>query len=265
MRRDERFVVGERAHLDVSVAAGQLEVITAVGNEIHIAADGSNADELEISQIGDTVSIRESPRWLSRNRSIRLLVEVPERTPLTVKGSSIDVVMRGSLGEVRCRTASGDVQIDDVERLEVSTASGDVRARSVNGDAEFNSASGDVSLTTVTGRLTAQLASGDLVADVVGAGLAIGTSSGDVRIGRCDGSDINIKTVSGDIVLGLPTGIRVDPDISTMSGKVSLPSAASRPADASASSASAESSAERRSVRLRLRAVSGDVRILRVG
>ena len=256
MRRDERFEVGERAHLDVSIAAGQLEVIATARNEIHVAVDGSNADELEITQIGDTVSIRESPRWLSRNRSIRLLVEVPTRTPLTIKSSSMDVVVRGSVGEVRGRSASGDVQIEEADRVEVYTASGEVRVRTVNGDAEFNTASGDVSLTTVTGRLTAQLASGDIVADVVGGGLAIGTSSGDVRIGRCDGSDLNVKTVSGDIVLGLPAGIRVEPDISTMSGKVSLPSAASKPSD---------STAERRSVRLRLRAVSGDVRIERAG
>jgi len=255
MRRDERFVVGERAHLDVSVAAGQLEVIATATSEIHVAVDGSNADELDISQIGDTVSIRESPRWLSRNRSIRLLVEVPTRTPLTINCSSMDVVIRGAVGEMRCRTASGDVHIDEAERVEVSTASGDVRARAINGDAEFNTASGDVTLTAVKGRLTAQLASGDIIADVVGGGLAVGTSSGDVRIGRCDGSDLNVKTVSGDIVLGLPTGIRVEPDIATLSGKVSLPTAAAKPSDAGA---------ERRSVRLRLRAVSGDVRIVRV-
>ena len=268
MRRDERFVVGDRAHLDVSVAAGQLEVIAGSANEIRVAVDGSNADELEISQIGDTVSIRESPRWLSRNRSIRLLVEVPPRTPLTVKSSSMDVVARGQFGELRCRTASGDVHLDDVDRLEVSTASGDVRVRVVNGDAEFNSASGDVTATTVTGRLTAQLASGDLVADIVGEGLSIGTSSGDVRIGRCDGSDINIKTVSGDIVVGLPTGIRVDPDIATMSGKVSLPSAASKPSKQPSEQSTEQPNGqptERRSVRLRLRAVSGDVRVLRAG
>lgn len=259
MRRDERYVVGERAHLDVSVAAGQLEVVASASTEIRVAVDGSNADELEITQIGDTVSIRESPRWLSRNRSIRMLVEVPARTPLTIKTGSADVVLRGPVGEVRCRTASGDVHADDVERIEVSTASGEVRVRSVSGDAEFSTASGDVAVTTVTGRLTAQLASGDLVADVVGAGLAIGTSSGDVRVGRCDGSDINVKTVSGDIVVGLPTGIRVEPDIATMSGKVSLPSGASPPRE------HADAASDRRSVRLRLRAVSGDIRIVRVG
>jgi DUF4097 and DUF4098 domain-containing protein YvlB len=123
------------------------------------------------------------------------------------------------------------------------------------GDAGFNSASGDVIVTTVNGRLTAQLASGDLTADAVGSALDVGTASGDVRIGRCDGSEISVKTVSGDIKLGLPGGIRVEPNISTMSGKVTLPQAASQPAD---------NSVERRSVRVRLRTVSGDVRIERV-
>jgi DUF4097 and DUF4098 domain-containing protein YvlB len=77
-----------------------------------------------------------------------------------------------------------------------------------------------------------------------------------VRIGRCDGAEISVKTVSGDIVIGLPTGIRVEPDIATMSGKVSLPAAASKPNERGAI-------AERRAVRLRLRAVSGDIRVLR--
>jgi DUF4097 and DUF4098 domain-containing protein YvlB len=255
MRRDERFAVGERAQLDVEVAAGRLEVIAAGGDEIRVTVESSNADDLDISQIGDTVSIRENTRWLSRSRSIRILVEVPPRAALSIKGSSTDVMLRGALGEVRCRTASGDVRMDDVDRLEVSTASGDIRVRSVTGDASFNTASGDVTVTTAAGRLSAQLASGDLTADAVGSTLDVGTASGDVRIDRCDGSEINIKTVSGDIRLGLPSGIRVDPNIVTMSGKVLLPPPAPK---------SADSSVERRSVRLRLRTVSGDVRVERV-
>jgi DUF4097 and DUF4098 domain-containing protein YvlB len=101
--------------------------------------------------------------------------------------------------------------------------------------------------------LHANTASGDVRADTVTDDLAAGTASGDVRIGRCDGSDINVKSVSGDIHIGLPTGIRVEPDISSLSGSTRLPPPAKNAPDG-----------PRRAVRLRLRTVSGDITIERI-
>ncbi len=255
MRSELRFNVGERANVDVDVAAGTLELHVGPVGIICVSFDVANDDDLSITQIGDTVSIVEKSRWISRGRQSRIVVQVPHRSDLSVKAASLDVITRGPLGSVRCRSASGDVEVDVVDRIDVSTASGDVRVGTVNGNAGFNTTSGEIKVRALSGRLTAQLTSGDLAADVVGAGVQVGTASGDVRIGRCDGSDIQIKTVSGRIRLGLPAGIRVDPEIATMSGKVSLP----KPAPSLI-----EPSAERRSVRVRLRSVSGDIRIDRI-
>ena len=74
-----------------------------------------------------------------------------------------------------------------------------------------------------------------------------------MNIRHYTGASVEIRTVSGDVRLGLPTGIRVEPEITTMSGKVSLPS----PAEPTASG-------ERRAVKVRLRTVSGDIRIERI-
>jgi len=79
----------------------------------------------------------------------------------------------GSVGSVRCRSASGDVELDEVDRIDATTASGDVRVNSVKGDAGFVTSSGDVNVGQMAGRLTAQLASGDLAATQVGAGLQV--------------------------------------------------------------------------------------------
>jgi len=61
--------------------------------------------------------------------------------------------------------------------------------------------------------------------------------------------------VSGDITIGLPSGIRVDPDLATFSGKTRLP----RPRPES----SAPSEVPRRLVRVAVKTVSGDITIER--
>ena len=61
-----------------------------------------------------------------------------------------------------------------------------------------------------------------------------------------------MKTVSGDITVGLPSGIRVDADINTLSGRTRLPDPAA-----------GDPAAPRRPVRLRLRSVSGNIRVER--
>ena len=80
--------------------------------------------------------------------------------------------------------------------------------------------------------------------------MQIGTASGNVVVDKCAGDMISIKTMSGNITLGLPTGIRVEPDISTMSGRVSLPDPAS-----------SSGNEDRRVVRVRLNSMSGNIRI----
>lgn len=254
MRRDEHFQVGERAHLVVDIPAGDLQVSVVESGVIRVSVDASNVDGFEIAQIGDTVTVTESARWLSRSRNVRIAAEVPTRADITVKSASSSVSARGALGAVRVRSQSGDIDLDEVQRLDVSTASGDARVNIVNGDAGFKTASGDIAVQSTSGRLGASSASGDLVAQYVGGGVDVGTASGDVMIGRCNGDDVNVKTVSGDIRVGLPSGIRVEPEINTISGSVTLPKQA----------APATPGVERRTVRVRLRSTSGDIRISRV-
>ena len=110
------------------------------------------------------------------------------------------------------------------------------------GEVHASSASGDIRVGTVGGALTASSASGDVSADRVGGDVEVGTTSGDVRLKRCDGDDIAVKTVSGDITIGLPSGIRVLPEISTLSGSTSLPTGPVAAADV-----------PKRTVRLRVR------------
>lgn len=250
MRRDESFAVGQHVVLEVELPAGSILLRTGPAGVVAVSVDSSAADAFEVGQIGDNVFVRAT----RRARSGRLVVGVPTGTDVDIKGASVDLTAQGALGTMRVRSASGNVRADDLVRVDISLASGDTRIELVRNDATVKATSGDVSLRQVGGRLGVTLASGDLFVDEIAGDTEVETASGDVTIRRCDGSAIGIRTVSGDIRLGLPAGIRVDPEISTMSGRLSLPEPSPSRSDE-----------QRRSARVRLRSVSGDIRIDRAG
>jgi hypothetical protein len=248
VRRDETFQVGEHAVVDVELPAGSLLVRAGTSGSVAVSIDSSNADHIEVAQVGDDISIRAT----RRGRSARIAIDVPVGTDVLVRGASLEVVARGALGSLRVRTASGDVRADDVVRADITVASGDLRLELVRENGEFKATSGDIVVRSVGGRLAASLASGDLHVAEVGGDVDVETASGDITIERCLGGAVIARTLSGDLRIGLPSGIRVDPEISTMSGKVRLPEPSGTRIDG-----------ERRSVRVRLRSVSGDIRIER--
>jgi Toastrack DUF4097 len=254
VRRHERFEVGDRPRVEVHVPAGSVEVRAGAPAVIEITIDAAEPGDFEVDQVGDTVSVRQASRWRTRSRSVRVTAIVPSGTDAEVTSGSAGVHLVGDLGVCRVRTASGNTEVDLVARLDASTASGDVRIGEVTGDANLNTASGDCTIGTVEGRLSVSTASGDLRADFVGGDLNAGTASGSVRIRRCDGGEVAVKTVSGDIAVGLPSGIRVEAEINTLSGRMRLPDPAT-----------GDPAVARRPVRLRLRSVSGNIRVERIG
>lgn len=256
MIRQEQWPVGEHPTLEVNVPVGVVEVHVGDAGIIQLTLDSSSAAEFEISKIGDRVAVRHPSRWSIRGRSCRVSVTVPAGTDVSVDVASADVRLSGRLGNVRIRTASGGIQTDGAARLEITTASGDVTGGAVEGDVSISTVSGDCTLGTVGGSVDATLTSGELRIDRCVGDLNVRSTSGSTRIGHCDGSDISVRSISGDVRMGLPTGIRVEADISTVSGKASMP----EPAPATTPGTTA---GERRPVRVKLKTVSGDIRIIR--
>lgn len=249
----QEFDAAGPAELDVSMASGQLVVEAGAPGGLVVEIDGRD-DEWEVVQVGSTVAVR--PVRRRRLRSARINVRLPAGSRVSVASASADVRAYGALGDVRAKTSSGDIVVGDVADLDVSTSSGDVRAADVSGVARISAVSGDVRLERVAGRLDATSTAGDILVDVVGGDVQVSTVAGDVRILRFDGVDLGVKTVAGDVALGLPSGIRVAPDISTFAGEVGMPS----PADGGDRTDATE---PRRRVTVACKTVSGDITIRR--
>lgn len=254
MSRNEQWQVGERPLLDVRVPVGSIEIFSGAEGIVQLTVDAPDADDFDIFKAGDRVSVRHPSRWRMRGRNSRIVAQVPAGTDVEVNSTSGEVRLTGRLGAVRVHTASGNIEVGDAARLDITTASGQLTGGAIGGEATISSVSGDCTLRCVDGTLAATLTSGDLRVDECGGDLTVASTSGDVRVSRCRGSDISVRSISGDVRVGLPTGIRVEAEISTLSGRASLPDAAPSAVGG-----------ERRAVRLHLKTISGDIRVERTG
>jgi DUF4097 and DUF4098 domain-containing protein YvlB len=254
MSRNESWQVGERPSLDVRVPVGTVEVYTGDAGVIQLTIDSTDEDDFEVYKTGDRVSVRHPSRWGRRGRQTRIVAHVPAGTDTEINSASGEVRLVGSLGAVRIHSGSGDIALGDASKLDITTASGDISCGDISGDTNISSVSGDCTLRHVGGRLEATLTSGDLRVEMCDGDVLIASTSGDVRVGRCCGTDISVRSISGDVRVGLPAGIRVEAELSTLSGRAMLPD----PVPAS-------DHTDRRPVRLQLKTVSGDIRVERTG
>ncbi len=251
MNLRHEFEIGSGPEIDVSVDSGRVLVTTGVADRIVVDIDG-RPDDWEIDHVGSVVTVRPVRRW--RARSARVHLVVPDGCRISVRTASADVRLDGRFGETKVTTASGAVDAGPADGLHVSTTSGEVMADDVGGDVDLSTISGDARLGVVGGRVGVTTTSGTVRLERVEGDLVANSVSGDIRIAHFDGDDLAVKTVSGDLEVGLPAGIRVSPEITTFSGSTRLPERRSAP----------DPDAPRRRIRLAFKSVSGDITIRRV-
>jgi DUF4097 and DUF4098 domain-containing protein YvlB len=135
-----------------------------------------------------------------------LEVRVPRRATIVVETASGDLEAEDLAGEQRFHTASGDI--------ELSRVSGTVSIEAASGDVEL--------LATGALRLKARTVSGDLAVRAgVLAEVSATTTSGDLAIAGelAPGVTHKVETVSGDTVLALAGGARIE--VTSVTGDVS--------------------------------------------
>ncbi|MEE9554332.1 MAG: DUF4097 family beta strand repeat-containing protein [candidate division Zixibacteria bacterium] len=139
---------------------------------------------------------------------------------LDVRGSSSDIEMRDTEGNVFCDLSSGDVEIfrhkgnarikgnssdvriDGVDGdIDIRTSSGDGRLDEISGSALISTSSGDYRIFSVGGNLDIKSSSGDILVDGVAGSAYAESSSGDVRLSAlsAEQGDFEVDTVSGDV------------------------------------------------------------------
>jgi hypothetical protein len=274
--RTETFPTPRQLAVRVKLPRGDVEVETADVQEATVELIGSSEralQQIERSEIRfenrgdhDELIVDADPEdfgWSagrvklsislgSRRDHIKVRIRVPHGTTLRTESGSADVSAVGRYASVEVRTASGDVVVDEVERdAEVKVASGDVRIDRVGGSLKLQTAAGDLSVGPVGGKAEIKTAAGDVSLEEVGASLSVNSVSGDVRVGAVTEGKVELKSVSGDMLIGVRRGSRVWMDVKTVTG------------DARSELESGDDDGEGPLVELKATAMSGDIKIVR--
>jgi Toastrack DUF4097 len=212
---EHRFHTPQPVELEVSIPAGEVQVETIDGDESVVLVEGSDklVEQTTVEQRGDRIVVQfrgSKPFGITieigglsfGSEKLRVRARIPHASAATLATASADMKIGGSLRTLETKTASGDLFMRGA----------------VEGDATVKTVSGDVHLESVRGDLGVNSVSGDLYIDEVGGDVQTKSVSGDIRVGRVQGHQATLQSVSGDIELGVAAGTNLDVDANSVSG-----------------------------------------------
>lgn len=245
-------------HGSLTVAArdGLTEATVTLG-----ARDRDLLDKVTVEMRGSTLTVH-APRqggladliggWRKDRDTLDVTIEVPTGTAAKLATATAPITVTGSIGPSDVATGNASV--------ELAAVTGDLRLRYGNGESRVGSVTGSVQLRggrceahfgEIAGSLSSGLGSGSLTAAAIRGDLRARSGAGSTAVEAAYGN-VDLATGSGTLTIGVPDGLSVRLDITTGSGSLH--------SDLPVEQGPREGA---RSVTLRARTGSGDVRLVR--
>lgn len=235
-----QFETPQPVHLFTEIGKGSVQVTATGTTETRVEITGRDADQVDVHQSGDQVSIKgPRQRGIFGDNRLDVLVTLPTGSQAVIRTGSADITVSGTLSQSQLKSGSGDVVVDVVDgALVVETGSGDIRVEEVRAELKAKSGSGDVlvghagattlvstgsgdvQLRATRGPAVVKTGSGDVKVGDAGADLTFTTGSGDMVVSAAHTGRVTAKGASGDVHVGIPAGVPVWTDISTISGEI---------------------------------------------
>jgi DUF4097 and DUF4098 domain-containing protein YvlB len=229
--------------LYVEVGPGEVRIEAADVAQTTVDVTGQDADEVTVEQRGDQITVvgpKSKFPFFGSSSDLLVRVTLPADSEVTTRLGSADLTATGRLGDCRLKSGSGEVQVEEIAGnalvecgsgdIEVGVVHGSLRTTTGSGDVQVDQAhqstsvatgSGDVRIGTGHGDVQVKSASGDVEVREAHADLVMSSASGDLRVDCFRRGSLQVKNASGDITVGIPAGVPVWTDISSVSGTVS--------------------------------------------
>ncbi len=239
---EHHFETPRPVSLYVETGKGAVHVLATDTTESLVEISGRDAAGVSVTQDGDEISVV-APRirtgFLSGDGALQVTVTVPLASSLHLKTGSADITVAGSVSTTKVKSGSGNLSLADLTgpavldtgsgdiavevanaELRIKSGSGDIRVGHAESSVAVSTGSGDVELGTTNGPTAVKTGSGDLTVVDSRADVALTTGSGDLVIGTANRGRLTFKGASGNIRVGIPAGVPVWTDVSTVSGEI---------------------------------------------
>ncbi|WP_372735082.1 DUF4097 domain-containing protein [Nocardioides sp.] len=239
---DYQFDTPTPLDLQVEVAKGTVAITCTETSQTTVSIEGRTADEVRVELNGtnlDVIAPRQRGGFFGPDAELHVRLVVPTSSNVGTKTGSADVDVTGEAGRAAVKsgsgdvtlqtvggpalieTGSGDVRVDHAEQdLRVRCGSGDVHLGHGGGAVAISTGSGDVEIRTAAAAAVVKTGSGDLRVGQSHADVSMATGSGDFTIDRVHGGKLSARAASGDVRLGIPAGLPVWTDLTTVSGSI---------------------------------------------
>ena len=239
---EHHFETHEPIELYIENGKGTVEVRAVDTTETRVELSGPDAEATEVRLDGrrlDVVAPQHRGGFLSGERRLDIVVHLPQGSDLLTKLGSADLAVSGRIGRTQVRSGSGDVRLDIVDgaclvetgsgdvaieqatqALRVKSGSGDIVIRATAAEVSVSTGSGDVRIDDVTGPTAVKTGSGDLRIGRARSDVGLTTGSGDLEIGVITAGRVQAKGASGGVRIGVPPGVPVWTDVTTISGRI---------------------------------------------
>lgn len=251
------FETPDHTSLHVEIGSGDVSVRADEHDRTTVEITGEDAENVTVEQRGDRIVVlgpQQRVGFFGRNGKLDVRITVPHDTDLSTQLGSADLTVTGVIGSASLKAGSGEIEVEtangetrietgsgDVELglvtgdLRLKTGSGDVAIRQLGGASTISTGSGDVEINQAAGDVQVKTGSGDLHVRHPEGDVALSTASGDLTVDLMGAGQLAAKNVSGDIRVGVPSGLPVWTDVSTLTGSVrSTLQGAGQPADGEA-------------------------------
>jgi DUF4097 and DUF4098 domain-containing protein YvlB len=235
------FSTPEPAVLFVELGSGQVTVHAADVDQTVIDVTGHHAEEVTVEQRGHEIVVIAPKRvgFFAGARDLRVEARVPTNSELATRLGSADLTTTGTLGWVKLTSGSGDIKVKtvsaealvksgsghvEIENIEgaanIASGSGDIEIEELHGPAQVSTGSGDIVIEYADEALSLKSGSGDLKVRHAAGDTLLTSGSGELRVDRFPAGKLTAKNASGDIRVGIPSGVPVWTDITSVSGRV---------------------------------------------
>jgi hypothetical protein len=199
------------------------------------------AQETEVDFAADNLTVK-APKWWTKmntlfgaNPSIDVAIEVPTGSRLHGTAHMCRFLVTGELSQCELKTSVGDLQLEKVGPLElqtsgnitvdqvvsranITTSTGIVRIREIDGSAVVKNSNGDSTIREVAGDLQVSAANGNITVERPRGSVTAKTANGNIRIGDASRGTLQLETSAGELEVGIHPGSAAYLDVHTKSG-----------------------------------------------